>query len=150
MPPLASSEVDPASIQLVTDWINNELPNRPLYAQWKDAYFNPLDSNGNKTSDPDGDGIDNYQEYLLGSSPLSGSGSWQASIGNDGFGPTLGFLRKAHRIFTIQTSNDLVNWEPWDIPENNAGYSAADELTEIPFTAPPGGKTFFRFHVAEP
>ena len=150
MPPLATSEVDPASIQLVTDWINNELPNRPLYAAWRDNHFAPLDPTGNKTSDPDGDGIDNYQEYLLGSPPLSGSGSWQASIGNDGVGPTLGFLRKAHRIFTIETSDDLTTWESWDIPENNAGYGATDELTEIPFTAPPGGKTFFRFHVSEP
>ncbi len=65
-------------------------------------------------------------------------------------GPTLGFLRKSHRIYSIETSNDLEQWAPWNIPQNHSGYTATDQLTEIPFTPPPGGKTFFRFHVAEP
>lgn len=38
-------------------------------------------------------------------------------------------ISKAHRIYSIETS---------------------DAWTTIPFTSPPGGKSFFRFHVAEP
>ncbi|MEY3894765.1 MAG: hypothetical protein RLZZ214_284, partial [Verrucomicrobiota bacterium] len=82
MPPLGTTEVNPADIQLITDWINNELPGRPLYAQWRDGFFTALDPDGDKTADPDGDGVSNYDEYLRGSPPVSGSGSWQASIAN--------------------------------------------------------------------
>lgn len=150
MPPLGSNVVDQSGIDLLTAWIGSELPNRPLYDQWRATFFAALDPAGDKTADADGDGMSNYTEYLLGSSPLSGSGSWQAQIANDADGLSLGFLRKAHRIYSIETSADLNTWELWNVPENHAGYNASDAWTTIPFTSPPGGKSFFRFHVAEP
>ncbi len=143
MPPLGSSEVDPANIQLVTDWIN---ANRPLYDQWRGGYFTALDPNGDKTADPDGDGVSNYDEYLRGSPPLSGGGAWQASITNG----SLQFLRKSNRFYSIQTSDTLGQWQPWPIPEIERTYKATDELIAIPLPADPDGKQFFRFQVTEP
>jgi uncharacterized repeat protein (TIGR03806 family) len=146
MPPLGSSETDPENIQLITQWILNELPNRPLYDEWAAGY----PGIGGRTDDPDGDGMDNYNEYLRGSSPLTGAGSWQAEIATDGSGPVLHFLRKAHRVYSIETSNDLSQWERWGIPQNHSGYGTTDQPIDIPFTPPPGGKTFFRFRISEP
>jgi uncharacterized repeat protein (TIGR03806 family) len=146
MPPLGSTELDPADIQLVTDWINSSLPNRPLYAQWRDQFFTTLDPDGDKTTDADGDGVTNYQEYLRGSSPLSGSGSWQAGI----TGGSLQFLRKANRYYSIQTSDSLGNWEAWPVPEIESTYKATDEAISIPLPVDPNGKKFFRFQVTEP
>ena len=105
-----------------------------------------FDSKGDKSSDPDGDGISNYQEYLLGSSPVSGSGSWQAVI-SDG---SLNFLRKSHRYYSIQTSDELGQWLPWSIPEMANTYKATDEQIQIPLPANPNGRQFFRFKVSEP
>ncbi|MCW1883630.1 PQQ-dependent sugar dehydrogenase [Luteolibacter flavescens] len=146
MPPLGTSEVDPANIQLITEWINSDLPTRPLYDQWRNTFFASNDPAGIKTADPDGDGVSNYDEYLLGSSPVSGSGAWQASITNG----SLQFLRKSHRYYAIQTSKDLTTWQPWSIPQIDHSYQSTDTITEIPLPADSSGRKFFRFQVTEP
>ncbi len=143
MPPLGTTEVDPANIQLITDWITGA---RGLYDEWRTGYFTALDPNGDKTADPDGDGVSNYEEYLRGSSPTSGSGSWQASIANG----SLQFLRKSSRFYSIQTSDSLGQWQSWPIPELESTYKSTDELIQIPLPVDPDGKQFFRFNVTEP
>lgn len=149
MPPLGSTEVDPVDIQLITDWINSELATRPIYETWRSSHFAALDPAGDRTADPDGDGLDNYREYLLGSPPLTGSSAWQAQVRN-GTSPKLRFLKKAHRFYSIQTSETLGAWAAWTPAEMPTGYSAQDEWIELPFTPPPSGKQFFRFQVSEP
>lgn len=143
MPPLGTTELDSANLQLVTDWITQA---RELYDGWRDGYFPALDPNGAKTADPDGDGVNNYYEYLLGSSPVSGANPWQAAIA-DG---KLTFLRKSHRYYAIETSDTLSDWQPWSIPEIDRAYQTSDTLTEIPLPASPSGRRFFRFQVSEP
>jgi uncharacterized repeat protein (TIGR03806 family) len=143
MPPLGSNEVDPADIQLITEWIN---ANRPLYDHWRDGFFTALDPDGDKAADPDGDGVSNYDEYLRGSSPTSGSGAWQAAITNG----SLQFLRKSNRFYSIQTSDSLGQWQPWSFPELESTYKTTDELIAIPLPPDPDGKQFFRFQVTEP
>ncbi len=148
MPPLASSELDQADIQLITNWINSELPNRTLYDQWKSTYFTALDPNGAKTADPDGDGVSNYDEYLLGSSPLSKAMPPLLSI--DGVN-SLSFQRHAFRYYALETSTNLQNWTPWPIPafENSYLPTNSSAQTSLP-PVPAGGNQFFRLKVTEP
>ncbi len=148
MPPLGSNVVDPHGIQLLTSWIQSELPTRPVYPQWRDLHFATTDPLGDKSADPDADGLDNYTEFLLGSPPLSGTSSWQASILPSG--PSLRFLHKAHRILSIESSNDLTDWTQWSPPQLPATYGTSDVWTEIPFTPPASGNTYFRFRIQEP
>jgi uncharacterized repeat protein (TIGR03806 family) len=149
MPPLGTTELDSTNIQLITDWINSELATRPIYDTWRSSHFTALDPAGDRTADPDGDGLDNYREYLLGSSPLTGAGAWQAQVQN-GTSPKLRFLRKSHRLYSIQTSETLGSWSAWTPAGLPSGYSAQDEWIELPIPTTPGGKQFFRFQVSEP
>ncbi|MCP5542677.1 MAG: PQQ-dependent sugar dehydrogenase [Akkermansiaceae bacterium] len=150
MPPLATAEIDEESVQLVSDWINDVLPYRPLYDQWRDTFFTPGDPQGARDIDADGDGLTNYQEFLLGSSPLSGAGFWQAQVSPGGGNPTIGFLRKAYRHYKLESSGDLGEWNLWDLPDLEDNYVETDTWTEIPFIPPSEGGMFFRFQVSEP
>jgi len=148
MPPLGSTELDQTNIQLITNWINGELTNRPLYDQWRDGFFTALDPNGAKTADPDGDGVSNYDEYLLGRSPLSSANPPMVAI--DGTS-SLSFQRKAFRYYAMERSTDLVNWTSWRIPAFEDHYLPNDSAaqTSLP-PVPADGKQFFRFKVTEP
>ncbi|MEO8615749.1 MAG: PQQ-dependent sugar dehydrogenase, partial [Luteolibacter sp.] len=172
MPPLGSNVVDQAGINLLRAWIMDELPTRSLYAQWSESNFTSYPSAGVRSvkslnvsssaglsisalsrepaADPDGDGLSNYTEYLLGSPPLSGTGSWRADIAATGDTLSLRFLRKAYRIYQIESSDDMKVWHHWDHPANVTGYNAVDTWSEIQIPACPGGTGFFRFHVSEP
>ncbi|MGC4014271.1 MAG: PQQ-dependent sugar dehydrogenase [Luteolibacter sp.] len=147
MPPLASNVLDQDAINLVTEWIQSELPSRSLYDTWRSQYFSPGNPLGAKDQDPDGDGLTNYQEYLLGSSPLASNGNWQATL--DIHAGSLKFLRKAYRTYRIESSDDLLNWNTWDVPQNNTLYKTSDTMEEIPLNPAEGAK-FFRFKIAEP
>lgn len=149
MPPLGSNVTDAVGIALLTEWIDNELPTRPLYDTWRSGFFSAPDPDGDRTADPDRDGIDNYREYLLGSSPLTGAGAWQAQI-QTGETRKLRFLKKSHRIYQIQASETLSNWTDWNPLTMPSGYSVQDEWVELPITPTPSGNQFFRFTVSEP
>jgi uncharacterized repeat protein (TIGR03806 family) len=146
MPPLGTTELDTASIQLISDWISSELPDRPLYDQWRDSHFSSVDPENGKSDDPDHDGVSNYDEYLRGTSPLTGADPWQATIS----GGMLRFMRQSHRYYAIETSDDLATWTPWSLPQIDSTYQSLDEVTELPLPVAPEGKMFFRFQLSEP
>ena len=146
MPPLATNEIDPDDIEMITNWINTSLLNHPLYQQWRDGFFDPLDPNGDKNADPDGDGVTNYEEYLRGGSPLGGPNGLQPVVANG----LLQFTRKAHRYYSIQKSTDLANWETWSNPQLETNYSSTDAPTQLTMPAAPGGNQYFRFRLTEP
>lgn len=146
MPPLATSEVDQVNVQLVADWISNELQDRAVYDKWRDTYFAPFDPNCEKFADPDGDGVSNYDEYLRGTSPLSGANSGEPTIA----GGVLRFTRKAFRYYGIETSEDLTNWAPWSQPQIESAYQAEDSVISLTLPEAASGKMFFRLNVTEP
>lgn len=146
MPPLGSNELDLENIQLLTEWISSELPHRHLYESWQKEYFSSSDSNSAKALDADGDGMSNYQEYLLGSNPIGGTTTSQVTLHKS----ELTFNHNAFRYYSIETSRDLVKWQRFENPATDYKFKSFDTQETISLPNPINGKIFFRLHVSEP
>ena len=70
MPPAGPRETDPQAEALLRAYIA-ELPARPTYADWHRAHFDGGVPAREKATDPDGDALDNYFEFLTYASPVS-------------------------------------------------------------------------------
>jgi len=92
------------------------IPTQSL-AQWTASYF-PGVSDPNvigPSADPDGDGLSNLVEYLLGTNPTVPDSSGGAmSSAADGSGDLVLTFRLSKNLagvtYTVQSSTDLVNW----------------------------------------
>jgi len=148
MPPLASNVIDQANVELLTTWINGGLATRQTYPAWRIARFEPDDDpSGDPAFDADGDGLSNRAEFLLGTDPLNAMSFSGPVLAANEEGHTLGFSVPTNRSFTIETSSDLGNWTPWDIP-GNAGTPAAGGPLQFPVETT-GTHRFFRLKVRE-
>ncbi len=135
MPPLGSSVTDPSSTNLLTTWINGELANRQDYLAWQASEFEPdNDPTGAADQDPDKDGISNAQEFLAGTDPLDAISAFRPRLTpNGGNSLSLGFTLPSNRSFLIETSTNLGQWTPWNVP-GNAGLPTSGGV--IQFTLP--------------
>jgi hypothetical protein len=60
----------------------------------------------------------NEGEYLTGTEPKDGGSTFVHSLTQSGNGATISFTLPALRSFQIESSTDLITWEPWDAPGN--------------------------------
>ncbi len=119
MPPLATSELDPKAITLLTQWIEQALPAKKTYAQWRLEKFGSSSSpQGDPAADADADGRTNREEYLAATDPLSGSSFFTATPSWSGGQFHLNFLAPVNQSIQVETSSDLSNWTLWDVPGN--------------------------------
>jgi len=148
MPPLGSNVVDPAGVALLTEWIENELPTRQTYDQWRNAKFLSASSpQGSANADPDGDGSNNRAEFLANTDPQSGASSPASSVSINGPQVTFTFDLPPNRSAVIEHSENLQQWTPWDIP-GNQGLPTQGGMQSL--TGPkPGHHSFFRVKVIE-
>lgn len=148
MPPIGSSVIDTANVTLLTEWIEGELDDRVTYDDWRATNFEPdNDPSGAPGMDPDGDGVTNQDEYLGGTNPLSGASALRPTVTRSGGNVTLAFSLPANRSFRIDTSTNLAQWTPWDIP-GNQGLPVGTLPIEL--TAPEAGPAkFYRLQVIE-
>jgi uncharacterized repeat protein (TIGR03806 family) len=148
MPPLASNVIDSANVQLLTTWINGELDDRETYDDWRISNFEPdTDPSGLPEADADGDGTTNQEEFLAGTDPHSGSSSFRPALAPAGGQLTLSFSVPLNRSYRIETSANLSQWTPWDIP-GNQGLPVAGGLIQI--TRPAADPLrFFRVELQE-
>ena len=138
MPPLGSNETDPEGIALVTEWINETLPDWQTYSQWREQVFGSTTSpEGEPSEDADGDGFSNQDEFLAGTLATNGSSFLCPTVTKSGDQVSLGFTIPENRSVQVETSDNLFNWSLWDIPANNG-------------VAQPGGQTFFNGPAQEP
>ncbi len=148
MPPLGSNVVDPAGVALLTEWIQNELPARQTYDQWRTAEFLSVSSpQGAPGADPDGDGSNNRAEFLAGTDPLSGSSLLRPSVSLQGTQASFTLDLPPNRSAIIEHSGDLLQWQPWNIPGNHGLPVPGGPHT---LTGPkPADSTFFRARLSE-
>src|SRR5690606_11800992 len=86
---------------------------------WRTAEFEPEDPLGAPDQDPDNDGATNAQEFLTGTDPNDGSSTFRPQLtpGEEN-ALTLAFELPVNRSFKIETSDNLGQWTPWDVPGN--------------------------------
>ena len=148
MPPLASNEIDHGAVEMLTAWINNSLPGNQDYGQWRLAKFGSSSSGaGDPSSDPDGDGVSNHDEFLAGTSPTSASSVLHPSITRAGGNVSLGFTIPANRSVQVQSSLNLSDWSLWDVPGND-GVSLPAGSRSIGGASDDGSR-FFRLLIKE-
>jgi hypothetical protein len=148
MPPLGSNVVDPAGVALLTEWIQNELPTRQTYDQWRAAEFlSGTSPQGAPDQDPDGDGTNNRAEFLAGTDPLSGASFPASSVSLNGPQVSFTFDLPPNRSVIIEHSENLQQWTPWNIPGNQGLPTQGGPQT---LTGPkPGENSFFRAKISE-
>jgi uncharacterized repeat protein (TIGR03806 family) len=142
MPPVGSTIADPAGVALIAEWIN-ALPQRQTFADWQLAVFGSTTApEAAADFDGDGDGADNYLEWLTGTEPDNPESVWRIDISTEGEVVGIGFDRVADRGFEVQFKSELVPGESWqvlEVPSNQPNFGSAnapavvtDSLTGAP------------------
>jgi glycosidase len=94
----------------------NEPPRDP-FDEYMSSFFpgNSDPSVVGEDSDPDGDGLSNYSEFLWGSSPVSGNhqhpSSTTYSMNSSSGIFSIEFQTLAGRIYTVESTSDLLTWQ---------------------------------------
>ena len=148
MPPLGSTVVDPAGVDLLIAWIQNELPNRQSYSDWRATKFLSESSpQGEAEADPDADGVTNYTEFLVGTDPLAGTSLPCPTLSVVEPQVSFSMHLPPNRSVIIEHSENLLQWQPWNIPGNQGLPSFGGTQT---LSGPkPGDASFFRAKVRE-
>lgn len=133
MPPLASSELDRTNIALVTQWIQSFDTNRMAFGDWQVFNFSSTNAtNAQAGTDPDGDGRNNFLEYLYGTSPLLAETNYQnpgLTLSPSGMA-TISYLLSPNAVAQVQAGTNLFNWSLWNVPGND-GLPASGSLQSI-------------------
>lgn len=150
MPPLGSSEIHREGVELLRRWIVDELPRRQGYAQWATLWIpEQWEDLRRQSMDPDGDGLDNFTEYLLREGPLNPKRLWKPSLIREGARFVLRFPRWAGRRFEVQWASDMTPsaaWSRLEVEENDPRANPFDSEASIPL--PDGPTRFYRVIVA--
>ncbi len=150
MPPLATHQLDPGAIRLLTRWITTDLTNRQDFPQWQVAWFgstnNPLAA---ANADPDNDGANNYYEFLTMTSPVTNTPVWRIDISTSGTNVNVNYLQLAGRAFLVEYSTNLSSWAAWEVSGNQLVFGSSNRWVSVPgpLLATP---QFFRVHIFEP
>jgi uncharacterized repeat protein (TIGR03806 family) len=148
MPPLASSELDQASIALVTDWIANALPAQQTYAQWRLAQFgDDTSAEGAPDFDADSDGQTNSLEFLALTGPMNGASFTAPLVTTSAGNVSVSFDVPENRSAFIEFTLDFVSWSLWNVPGNAGLPQPGGNVTLIgPMLGP---QQFFRLRLQE-
>ncbi len=129
MPQIGSNELDNLAIELLSAWISSTPPSDATFNEWQIALFaDDSAPEAAATADPDGDGNDNLLEYLTFTHPLDPSDFWRATFSRDQTEIQVDFTMPPTRVYSVQISPDLANWEDWDVPGNPPQADAVETL----------------------
>lgn len=143
MPPLASTVIDQEAIDLITQWITNDLPNRQSYDQWALANFGNIDMpNTIGSGDFDQDGQSNILEYLTDTDSTTAQSTFEITLDNAEFS----YFHPANRQILIESSTNLFDWQVFD-HINNSFLAPASSGTRT-FPVPDEEHLFLRARIS--
>lgn len=151
MPPLATFELDPANIQMVSEWISTDLASWQNYDMWRLARFGNTNSlEGAPDFDADSDERTNYEEFLTRTNPNDEFEYWSGEIiyGED-TGLSVGHdLYNRSVVIEITTNLENGAWTRWNVSANNGLPISSGTVLRI--SAPATNETeYFRYKVEE-
>jgi len=131
MPPLASNELDEEGIALLRAWILEELPQKLSFEDWQALHYDdPQAEIAAAGEDADGDGDSNYLEFLNDTDPRNAGSQWNWKLVQDESGLRILFPSGLNRIYTLEVSDNLMDWEVWSVPQNLPQATALREENE--------------------
>jgi uncharacterized repeat protein (TIGR03806 family) len=152
MPPIGNRVTDTVGVDLLTEWINAELPDWRSFAEWQTENFGSSeDPEAAPDYDWDGDGRNNRMEYLVRSDPKSPDGESLIHIqpsGADAF--EIHVPEVFNRSVLIETSTGLSDWQLWDAPGNTPDFPASGGGVRIIEGTRDGTSRFFRANFTSP
>jgi len=154
MPPLATSVINAPVVQLLSDWITNGLATYQSYADWQMVYFGSTNAaNAQQLADPDGDGAENYLEYLSTTVPTNAASAWGISLTQSNGTAAVIIPQLANRGFEVQATTNLLSstsWLPLNLPANAPFFPSSNRTARVEESSPPGSPRFYRARVFEP
>lgn len=96
-------------------------------------------------ADPDGDGVSNLNEYIVGSNPNAGASGWpQTSLARDESGNTFSFPTIQGRLYQVRVSDNLSSWSNLGSP------ISGDGSTKSVLDPAAGNRRFYRLIISLP
>ena len=154
MPPLTTDKVNAEAVELVGSWIMQDLPTYESYEQWQSR---TLSFNVSQLAlpyvDPDGDGVTNYAEYLVGTDPMRASDRLKLSIKRLDDRTVIGYSLPPNVGGELQWKDqlsDASSWQPLEVPGNRPSFLAFPAESLIEDRDQSRFSRFYRLNVREP
>lgn len=116
MPPLATSVINQPAVDLIGQFVLDELINPQLYFYWQvDNFIDAALPEAAPNADPDADGASNYLEYLAFSNPLSPENGWNVGFEKMGSVTRITLPPIPARNLAVEWTTNLfdpASWQP--------------------------------------
>lgn len=131
----------PFEVRVIQFLLATQPPGEPdgLPDSWRDEHFGssePVSGLSGADDDPDGDGLTNLQEFLLGTDPRDPNSRFTVTDISSG---SIGFQARPYEVYELHTSPNLTDWSP-----SATVVQPTSETGEIPMPISEETKRFFR------
>jgi glucose/arabinose dehydrogenase len=146
MPAIGSLIPDQQALGVFERWIADELQSFLTFPEWQTNYFGATNiPNALALADFDGDGAENYLEYLTKTNPTNALDFWSVAIERAGAAVNVVVPQIANRGFEVQWTTNLMSTSVWrflNVPENCPQFSSSNRIDRVPDTTDAASKTY--------